>query len=180
MEPGAIFHLQGVGGVGDPLAAHALERGKQIAEQANFTGRDRFTGQHTPLGAIALDGAVLVALEDPADDMRSACAWWVLLPGAKLRTRTPDIAVRVQRSDSHEWDDPSANFGRPPQLIDLVCIHTGQILITIGTATWDQYYPCAAFRHYPLHMQVAIVEGTRRELDGSTAEGQRDASNTRL
>lgn len=181
IQPGAVFRLNGIGGVGDPLLDHALDRAMEISKQLG-RGEDNPVNVHlhAPLGAIDLDGAVAVVLEDPNDDLRSMCAWLVVLPGAKLRTQTPSIPVVVQRSDSSAWDEPGLNQEEAPKMIDLVSTHTKQILISFGTVYGDELYPCARFEHHPHEMDMAAVESAHEALDQFTPSQQRARPSSRL
>lgn len=122
-----------------------------------------------PLGAVDLDGAVMVALEDPDDGLRSTSPYWVLLPGATLRTQIPGTRVRAQRSDCSDWDWPERNE-RTPSLMDLVSTHTGNVLVSMGTKYGDDLYPVTVFRHDPVAIDLAAAKSTDEILSLSTAQ----------
>lgn len=176
IHPATHGALSGIAGVGDPYLVKALQVALDISNKRDVDDEDVSGSLHmdpasTPLGAFELDGATVVAFEDPTDGLRSYCTLWLVVPGAHLRTRLPDVPVFVQRTDSSEWEGGDKNKEETPIMIDLVSRHTNEVLLSMGTQYDDEYYPCAKFGHYPEAMDNAVRERNHDIIDEGTPSG---------
>lgn len=98
---------------------------------------------HEILGAVEINKVVFIIICDPDDGYRSHADQMLAVPRAKLKTRLPEIDVKLTLSDSSHWDTPQDED--TPSNIDLVALSTGDIIMSFGTECSDSYYPCAHF-----------------------------------
>ena len=174
------FELTGLSDQGDPFLDQAHKTALVVQQHVKLPGDLRLSEGHTPRGAVELDGATLVLFEDFDDGLRSLCDICFVIPGQHLRTRIPELMVGVQRSDASGWDVPEKNEEVEPRLLDLRCMVTDQVLVSLGTEYDDVIYPRFTFRHDPHHLTLSTVEQTHNKLSVGTPNLPRLSSRTRL
>ena len=149
----------------DPLYKHPERLGFPSYQVMDEQDDDDSPYRLEELGALELDGMVLMFFWDPDDGYRSHAGSVLVWPGQQLATRLPDVPVRFVAANSDHWDDPSINQRGTPSLLDVLAIDIGQSVATVGTSHGDSYYPSAIFRLDAAVMdQAAIPLAQRRQL----------------
>jgi hypothetical protein len=173
------FELTGLSDQGDPFLVQAHKAALEVQPHTLLPNDLKLSEGHLPLGAIELDGATLVLFED-FDGMRGGCDICFIIPGKHLRTRIPELMVGVQRSDSSKWDISTENEEFEPELLDLKCMATDQVLVSLGTDCQDTYYPRLAFRPDFHQITLSTAEQSYNRLSADTPTLQRLSPRTRL
>lgn len=122
--------------------------------------------EYSAVGALQINGATFVFLRDPSDGYRSYLGQTIIVPHHRLSTTFAPLpcAVRLS-SDSQYWDDPLLNSEQRPSLVDVVASDTHDVVVTLGTAYVDAYYPISIFKINPPALDAALPIASKRVLE---------------
>lgn len=98
---------------------------------------------------FCLDGISYVAIEDPEDDYRSTCRE-LEVSETECRIKLPDVEVVGIMKGNERYEDHDILM-----LID--CI-TGKVVLSVGTANYDDYYPYCVMEWTPENLSCNINE----------------------
>ena len=92
-----------------------------------------------------LDGVTYIAKEDPDDGYRSYCAE-LELSGVRPAITFPGVKVlcRMKQDELRERHD----------VLQCIDVSTGMVVLEIGTANTDDYYPYWHFEYHPENMII--------------------------
>ena len=148
--------LTGWAGVHDPLFRHP---DKLPVKQHPWSD-----DEYEEMGALELDGVVLIFYRDPSDGYRSYSGEVLVWPGQELQTRLPNVPVRFSPASSQDWDDPYQNDPKQPSLLDMKSPYASEPLLIFGTSYPDSYYPNARFYMDPTVMNEVVAPLSENQL----------------
>lgn len=92
-----------------------------------------------------LDGIVYVAFEDPSDGYRSSMDKLIVSTSSEMRNVFPAINVLAKKKADGE-------FSTADDTLELIDVVTGKIVMEVGTANTDDYYPYFVSNFWPENM----------------------------
>lgn len=129
------------------FASHCFLTLEDIAARHFLTGVEYSAGVDDEGQKIlfTLDGITYLAQEDAEDDYRS-CLGDLQKTDQKLRVNFPAVEVTAAMR-------PDAN-GQTNEVLELFDVHTGGLVLAIGTENTDDYYPYFTFEYHPENMTI--------------------------
>lgn len=125
--------------------------GKHILDAVDFTtGKVSTYGdefEDAQLCRFRLDGNIYVAIEDPSDGYRSYLGELKIDTENKMFNIFPPISVIGHHRTI-------GSYGNKDDILELIDETTGKIVLEIGTADIDDYYPGFIASFHPEAMQI--------------------------
>ena len=92
---------------------------------------------------FTLDGIHYSAVEDPNDGYRSWCRELV------ISEEPPRYSFQPQLMRCYMKEDDDDGFGYGNDILVMEDARTGEVILEVGTADYNAYYPCCHFEYYP-------------------------------
>lgn len=95
-----------------------------------------------------LDGKVYVAVEDPDDGYRSSLDTFCVGDVAMKNVFEPVQVIGKHRLSVGDYPKGDICYSEA-DVLELIDIHTGKVVLEVGTEGVDDYYPCFVASFYP-------------------------------
>lgn len=123
--------------------------GKHTLDAVDFSqeSRKRWTDEYEDCQVcrFRINGTVYAAVEDPDDGYRSSMRDLFVDKEAKLQNVFPPIeVVGVYRT--------KGSYGYQDAILELIDLTTGKVVLEVGTASCDDYYPSFVASFHPGNM----------------------------
>ena len=92
---------------------------------------------------FTLDGVNYLAMEDPADGYRSYMSG-LEISDTPCKIRLPNIEVVCRMRSDGRWERND--------VLEFIDILNGEIILAVGTANYDDYYPYCVLEYAPENM----------------------------
>jgi hypothetical protein len=102
-----------------------------------------YDGDDADVLLFVLDGKTYLAHENPEDGYRSDVGYFVELSGKAKKTMVP---IKV-RAEVYEGDDEG-------RFLNLIDVANNEIILSVGTETYDSYYPQFVAQFMPEKMAI--------------------------
>ena len=100
-----------------------------------------FGGEDCQMMRFRLDGIIYLAIEDPADGYRSSMKDIVISDTPMKSTFKSQKVIGRHRTKS--------KYGGEDDVLELIDVHTGNIVLEVGTIQVDDYYPSFVASFHP-------------------------------
>jgi hypothetical protein len=95
-----------------------------------------------------VDGVVYIALEDPVDGYRSSMRE-LMIVDCKMTNVFPEVKVLARHRTINEYHDID-------NVLELIDERTGKVIVEVGTANTDDYYPYFVAKFHPEAMVINV------------------------
>ena len=99
---------------------------------------------------FTIDGATLLAAEDPSDGYRSYMRDLVIVK-EPCKIKLPDICVCCTMRPDDEWGKN--------EVLSFVDVLSFKEILAVGTENTDDYYPCCILEYHPENMYCNMEGG---------------------
>lgn len=126
-------------------------KGKMILDAVDFSNekiKDEYSDEYedSQVCRFRLNGVVYSAVEDPSDGYRSMMRELVVNENDQMTNTFPPTEVLCRHRTKNDWQEDD--------ILELVDTTTSEIVLEVGTANHDDYYPYYVANFYPEAMAI--------------------------